>query len=109
MNGLERTVSRADMIRALLAAREIAGAARLLHVDRRTVARSMRAYGLCWPRACRISGEDGWRAVFEQHGPELNRIVRAVAMNRTYVAQQLDRYGIRPILDAYARAWEDAA
>lgn len=72
-------------------------AAHMLRCTARTVRRAAIAYGVeLRPRHARIRGEAEWRKAFEEHGPSLRSMSRALGLDHRYIARQLERYGLRP-------------
>lgn len=63
---------------------------------RLTVWRIAKAARIQINRPCRIRGKDQWQAAYEQHGPTVRGIARAVGMDPTYVYRQLQALGIVP-------------
>ena len=87
-----------------------AAAGRILGVTERTIRRAAHRYGVpLRPRNARIKGKQEWQRVYEQHGPVLRAIARELRMSRKHITRELERYGIIPDADPYAREWEGRA
>lgn len=86
-----------------------AAAAQMLRCAQRTVRRAAHAYGVELPeRQARLRTAAEWLAAYQQHGPGLREMGRALSMNRSYIARRLDELGIRPARDAWLERQEAA-
>lgn len=84
-------------------------AAQMLRCTRQTVTRAANAYGIALrPRHARLRGEAEWRAAWEEHGPSVVAMSRALGMGHSYVHRKLEEYGIRPMRDPWAERQEAA-
>lgn len=74
---------------------------------RLTVWRIAKAARISINRPARIRGREQWQAAYEEHGPDLRAMARALGIGVSYIHRQLEAYGIRET--AGADIGEDAA
>lgn len=78
-----------------------------LGITREWVWRLARRHDIQLPdRPARVRGKLEWQRLYDQHGPGVCAMARAIGMNRTYVARMLHEYGIRT-QDKWAEAQEE--